>query len=159
MDKETAGTALALVTLVAVFAALQPILPTNPSRYSELGVLGPNMTIGSYPTSVAQGDIIQLYCYIANHEGTVTYYQVQVKLGNSATQVSNATAANAPEIFSHSVVLPDNGSSMFPVALGMNASGADQRLIFELWAYNVSSSQFAYTGLWNQLVINVTGGP
>lgn len=159
MDRETAATALALVALVAVFVALEPIIPTNQAGFSELGILGPNMIIGGYPTSITQGGVVKLYCYVGNHEGAVAYYQVLVKLGNGATQVSNTTSANAPEIRSYSFVLADNRSSTFPVTLTMNATGTNLRLIFELWAYNVSTSEFSYAGLWDQLIINVTGGP
>ena len=159
VDWETAATALALVALVAVFVALEPIIPTNQAGFSELGILGPNMIIGGYPTSVTQGGAVHLYCYVGNHEGTVAYYQVLVKLGNSATFVSNTTSADAPEILSYSLVLADNQSSIFPVTLAMNTTGTNLRLIFELWAYNISISQFAYTGLWDQLMFNVTGGP
>jgi len=159
LDRDTAATALALVTLIAVFAVMEPIIPANQVRFSELGVLGPNMTIGGYPTNVTQGGALRLYCYVGNHEGAVTYYQVMVKLGNSATFVSNATSADAPEIHSYSLVLADNKSTTFPVNLKLNTTGTNLRLIFELWTFDISSSQFAYTGLWNQLVINVTDGP
>jgi len=159
VDRETAATALALIALVAVFVALEPIIPTSQTGFSELGILGPNMIIGGYPTNVTQGGAVHLYCYVGNHEGEAAYYQVLVKLGNSATHVSNTTSANAPEIHSYSLILSDNKSSTFPVTLAMNTTGTNLRLIFELWAYNVSTSQFAYTGVWDQLMINVTGGP
>jgi uncharacterized membrane protein len=157
MHRDVAVTVLVLVTLIAVLAAVQPILPSNSERFSDLGVLGPNMAIGGYPTNVAQGAVVHLYVYVGNHERAVAYYQVVVKLGNSTTQVSNSTAADAPEIWSYSLILADNKSSTFPVALSMGTAGTNLRLIFELWSYNISSSQFTYTGLWDQLWINVTG--
>lgn len=159
MDRDIAVMGLVLVTAIAVFAALQPIMPTNAERFSVFGVLGPNMMIGDYPTNVTQGGLVHLFCYVGNDEGIVTYYQVAVKLGNNATQVSNSTAADAPQVSSYSLMLADNKSSTFPVALNMDTAGTNLRLIFELWSYDTSSSQFVYTGLWDQLWINVTGGP
>jgi len=156
MDKETATVALAVVTVLAVFAAVEPIIPANGQPFSELGVLGPGQTIGGYPTSVAEGSPIHLYGYIGNHEGVSSYYQLLVKVGNQTTQVSNSTFAQAPVIFTYSHVLANNESTTFPLTLTLASPGTNVRLIFELWSYDVSTSSYAYTGLWNQLFLNVT---
>jgi uncharacterized membrane protein len=156
MDKETASIALVLVTVLAVFAAVQPILPANSEAFSEIGVLGPSQTIGGYPTSVVAGSPIHLYGYIGNHEGVSSYYQFLVKVGNQTTQVSNSTYAQAPVILTYSRVLENNQSATFPLDLTLRSQGTNVRLIFELWSYDVTTSSYAYTGLWNQLFLNVT---
>jgi uncharacterized membrane protein len=156
MDKEAASIALVLVTIIAVFAAVQPILPANSQSFSELGVLGPNQTIGAYPTSVAEGSPFLLYGYIGDHMGASSLYQVLVKAGNQTTQVSNSTFAQAPVIFAYSRVLGNNQTTTFPMNLTLSSPGTDVRLIFELWSYDVANSSYAYTGLWNQLLLNVT---
>jgi len=156
MDKETASIALVLVTVLAVFAAVQPILPTNNQPFSELGILGPTRTIGGYPTSVVAGSPFLLYGYIGNHEGVSSFYQLLVKAGNQTTQISNSTYAQAPVIFTYSHVLANNQSTTFPLNLMLSSQGTNVRLIFELWSYNVTSSSYAYTGLWNQLFLSVT---
>lgn len=156
MDKETASIALVLITVLAVFAAIEPILPVNSQAFSEIGVLGPSQTIGGYPTSVVAGSPIVLYGYIGNHEGVSSYYQFLVKVGNQTTQISNSTYAQAPVIFTYSHVLENNQSTTFPMTLTLSNQGTDVRLIFELWSYNVTSSTYGYTGLWNQLFLNVT---
>jgi uncharacterized membrane protein len=156
LDKETATLALAVVTILAVFAAVSPLLPSNAEPFSELGVLGPTQQIGGYPTTLVVGQSFQLYTYVGNHEGLVSYYQVEVKAGNQSTVISNSTSANLPPILTHFVVLSDNSSTVFPVTLSMPTAGLNQRLIFELWMFNTTSSRFSYTGLWNQLWINVT---
>jgi uncharacterized membrane protein len=156
LDRETAGLALAVVTILAVLAAVYPILPTNNEPFSELGVLGPGEKIAGYPTSVAVGQQFTLYVYVGNHEGEANYYQVLVKEGNQATAISNSTAANLPPVLTNSLVLGDNSSSVFPVALSMSTAGLNQRLIFELWMFNPNTTTFDYTGLWNALWINVT---
>jgi uncharacterized membrane protein len=155
-DREAASVALVLVTILAVFVAIQPILPANTEPFSELGILGPNQVLGGYPTSVVAGTPFLLYGYIGDHEGVSGYYQYLVKAGNHTTQVSNSTYAQAPVIFSYSRVLENNQSATFPLTLTLTNPGTNVRLIFELWSYNVTSSSYGYTGLWNQLLINVT---
>src|SRR5487761_1736177 len=150
-NKETASIVLVLVTILAVFAVVQPLIPSNSQKFSELGVLGPNQTISGYPTSVTVGQQISLYGYVGNHLDEVSYYQVLVKLGNQSTQISNSTAASAPELAGYYQALANNQSWIFPINLRLNKNGINQRIIFELWIYNDTASGFTYTGLWNQL--------
>ena len=156
MDRETGVLALAVVTILAVFVAVCPIIPSNGETFSELGVLGPTQTISEYPTNVTVGQQFNLYVYVGNHQGMASYYQVLVKEGNQATVVSNSTAANLPPVLTQSLVLGDNSSTTFPVSLSMSTVGLNQRLIFELWMFNSTTANFAYTGLWNQLWLNVS---
>jgi len=145
-----------VVTILAVLAAVYPILPASSEPFSELGVLGPGQRIGGYPTLVAIRQQFTLYVYVGNHEGEANYYQVLVKEGNQATIISNSTDASLPPVLTNSVVLGDNSSTVFPVILSMSSVGLDQRLIFELWMFNSTSSSFGYTGLWNQIWLNVS---
>jgi uncharacterized membrane protein len=156
LDKETGVLALAVVTILAVLAAIYPILPANGENFSELGVLGPGQKIGGYPANVVIMRQFTLYAYVGNHEGEAEYYQVQVKEGNRATVVSNSTSANLPPVLTTSLVLGDNSSTVFPVTVSMTSAGLNQRLIFELWMFNSTSSSFGYTGLWNGIWLNVT---
>ena len=145
-----------MVTILAVFAAVSPLLPSNAERFSELGVLGPTQQIGGYPSTAVVGRSFLLYTYVGNHEGGVSYYQVLIKAGNQGTTISNSTSADIPVLQSHYIVLEDNSSSVFPITVAMPTAGLNQRLIFELWMFNSTTTQFAYTGLWNQIWINVT---
>jgi len=156
LDRDTAVLALAVVTMFAVLAAVYPIIPTYGEPFSELGVLGPGQVIGGYPTTVTAGQQFKLYVYVGNHEGIVGYYQVLVKEGNQGTVISNSTAANLPPVMSSSLVLEDNSSTTFPLTISMSTTGLNQRLIFELWMFNTTTTSFAYTGLWDQIWINVT---
>ena len=156
MDRETATLALAVVTMLAVLAAVYPILPSNGEAFSELGVLGPNQKIAGYPTNVAVGQQFTLFVYVGNHEGQAEYYQVMMKEGNQGTVVSNSTSAEIPAVQTNSLVLGDNSSTISPVSLSMHTAGDNQRLIFELWMLNSTTGSFAYTGLWAQLWMNVT---
>ena len=156
MDRETATIALVLITILAVLAAVYPLLPSNNEPFSELGVLGPTQKIGSYPTNLTVGQRVTLYGYLGDHEGEASYYMLVVKLGNTTTIVSNSTAASAPVILTRYQVLASNQTTTFPVSLSIGTAGTDDRLIFELWRFNTTTSQFYYTGLWNQLFVNVT---
>ena len=155
MDKGTATIALVLVASLAIFASVEPLFPANIVPFSELGMLGPNKTIGNYPTAVAAGSQFLLYGYVGNHEGRVSYYQFLVKLGNQTTTISNSTYAQAPIIFTGLRVLDNNQSTTFQVNITPSNPGTNLRVIFELWSYNVASSSYAYTGQWNQLFLNV----
>ena len=147
---------LAVVAMLSVLAAVYPILPSTGESFSELGVLGPGQKISGYPTSVSAGQQFTLYVYVGNHQGEAEYYQVLVKEGNSATVITNSTSADLPSVLTSPLVLDENSSAIFPVNLSMNTVGLNQRLIFELWMFNSTASSFGYTGLWNQIWINVT---
>src|SRR5713101_9046879 len=105
MDRETSTLALVLVTILAVFVAVQPLIPSYAEPFSELGILGRTKTLGGYPTNLISGQGFILYGYVGNHEGVVTYYKVIVKLGNQDTVVSNSTYANVPTLSAYSLVL------------------------------------------------------
>ena len=144
------------MTILLVFAIIEPMVPFNEQHFSELGVLGPNQQIGGYPSKVIVGQPILLFGFIGNHEGSIQLDRVLVKLGANSTIVSNSTAANAPIIYSYSRVLDQNQSYVFPINITLNNQGSYQRLIFELWDYNITVEGFQYTGIWAQLFINVT---
>ena len=144
------------MTILAVFAAVYPILPSNSKPFSELGTLGPDRKIGGYPNSVTASQPFLLYGYVGNHAGVTNYYEVLVKLGNRTTVISISTYANVPTIASHPLMLADNQTSIFAMKLSVGEAGTNVRLIFELWSFNVTTSQFGYAGLWNQLWVNVT---
>jgi uncharacterized membrane protein len=156
MNKQTATIILALITIVVVVAALTPLIPVKQHRFSELGILGPDMTIKGYPTSVVANQSFLLYGYVGNQEGNIEDYQLLVKIGNQATTVTNTTFANAPVIATYWRVLGNSETWLFPMNLSVNRSGTNTRIIFELWSYNVPNSGFEYTGLWNQILLNVT---
>jgi uncharacterized membrane protein len=157
MDKETATISLVLITIIAVFVTIQPLLPSNNEKFSELGILGSNQTIANYPTNIKVGQQFSLFGYIGDHEGAVDYYMLMIKLGNQSTIVTNSTAASGVQLLAtYPVILDDNQSTTFPIDMSLNQTGTNLKLIFELWSYNVTTSAFDYDGLWNQLYVNVT---
>jgi uncharacterized membrane protein len=156
MDKQSGSFLLAVLVILVLFGVVQPFFPFNVQHYSELGLLGPDGTVANFPTSLVAGHNVTLYGYVGNHEGSSEYYTLVVKLGNETTLVSNSSSAVAPMIANYSQIIGNNASYTFPMNLTISQPGQDQRLIFELWMYNVSQQQFAYSGLWNQLWLNVS---
>jgi uncharacterized membrane protein len=156
MNKRESTAVLLAITVLLMFSAVQPLIPASSHPFSELGILGPNKTLGSYPTRTVVGTPLLLYALIGNHEGVASYYQLLIKLGNQTVEANNSTAANAPVIFTTSVILNQNESVILPLNITIQQVGTNLRLIFELWSFNETSSQFAYTGDWNQLVLTVT---
>jgi uncharacterized membrane protein len=156
MDKAASTVILIAVTALLVFTAIQPVLPTTSQPFSELAVLGPHETTSGYPTNVTIGQSFTLNGYVGNHEGKVSYYQVLVKLGNQTTLLSSSNPAKAPIIFTESLILDTNQSVTFPMQLSLNQSGTNLKLIFELWSFNLAQSQFTYTGISDQLLLNST---
>ena len=145
---------LAIAVLVAFISVSGYLLPTNTGeQFSELGILGPNMKLGDYPSEVVASDTISLYGYVGNQMGTPTYYTVMVKLGNNQTQTN---PANIPAMQEFRQVLPNNGTWTFPVDITLTQVGTNQRIIFELWAYNQTTNLNQYQERWGQIWVNVT---
>jgi uncharacterized membrane protein len=157
MDKEVAAIGLVIITILTVYVIVQPIIPTNNQKFSEIGILGPQRSIANYPTLLTPANnSFTLYGYIGNHKGTVEFYRYVTKIGNASTFVSNTTSANAPILITYSYVLDDGQNITFPIHLTISETGLRLKLIFELWDYNSTIASFVYTGLWNQLWINAT---
>ena len=145
MNRQVGIAVLASITILIILATLQPLLPVREDKFSELGVLGPNQTIGSYPTHVTVRQLFLLYGFVGNHEGTVENYRLLVKLGNQSTPVTNATYAAAPVLATYWRIVDANQNWLFPMNLTINQPGTNAKLIFELWSYDLSASSFAYS--------------
>jgi uncharacterized membrane protein len=156
MNRQIGIIILMSITIIIVIAALAPLLPLREQRFSELGILGPDQTIKGYPTSVVVNQPFLLYGFVGNHEGNVENYQLLVKVGNRTTIVTNVTYANAPVVATYWHILRKSETWLFPMNLSVNHAGNNTRIIFELWSYDVPTSGFKYTGLWNQIWLNVT---
>jgi uncharacterized membrane protein len=122
--------------------------------FSELGILGPNMKLGDYPSNVMSGDEFDLFMYIGNYEGKTSYYRIYVKLGDSTLNVSDVEAYPGEILFEYDHVLIDETNHTEPLALSLMEPGVNQRLVLELHRYQ--NDGFRYDGIWTQLWINVT---
>lgn len=143
------------ITIIIAFFSVSPIiLPRNQGeQFSELGVLGPNMKLGDYPSQVVASDAVNLYVYVGNQMGSPIYYTIMVKLGNNDTQVNPAPIAPIQQF---SQIIPSNQTWTFPVNVTLTQPGLNQRIIFELYSYNQTLNQNQYQDVWGQVWLNVT---
>lgn len=145
---------LALTVIIALVATVPLFLPKGSSeQFSELGVLGPNMKIGDYPTQVVAGQPVAFFVYVGNQMGQPMYYEVMVKLGDNYT-ATNPAPMDPVQGFIR--VVPFNGTWTFPLNVTLTQAGLNQRILFELWIYNQTLSQLQYTERWGQVWLNVT---
>ena len=145
---------LGLTVIVAFFVAAPFLFPRGSTeQFSELGVLGPNMTLGDYPSEIVAGQTVNFYVYVGNQMARPMYYEVKIKLGDNMTSVGD-TSVTPVEQFND--VLPDNGTWTFPVNVTFAKPGLSQRVIFELWIFNDSVNQIQYNDRWGQVWLNVT---
>lgn len=145
---------IVITLFVAVFAVLPLFLPKHSGeQFSELGLLGPNLTLGDFPSQVVVGDSVHFVVYIGNHMGKPMYYRVLVKLGDNNTTVNPASTQAIQEF---DKVLPHTGALTFPVNITLTQPGLNQRIIFELWVYNETINQNQYHDRWVHVWLNVT---
>jgi uncharacterized membrane protein len=157
IDDQIKGALIAVLILMGLMASAQYYYSHDTSEpFPELGILGPNQKIADYPTSVIAGQNFTLYLYVGNHEGHVAYYNVLVKLGDNNSVVNENVSLNAPVIATYSMILMDNQTYLEPITLSLQNPGQNVRVVFELWEFNVSEFGFSYTGVYNQLYLNVS---
>lgn len=146
--------ALAITIILAFISVSGLIIPTGQGeQFSELGILGPNMKLGDYPSQIVASDTIHLYGYVGNQMGQPMYYTVMVKLGDNNTTVNPTSIA---PIQQYSQVIANNQSWTFPIDITITKTGTNQRILFELWIYNQTLNQNQYHNRWGQIWLNVT---
>jgi len=154
ISSEVWAVILAIVLVGVIFAVSQAIWARRVVEpFSELGVLGPHMKIGDYPSEIVAGDTFKLYIYVGNHMGKPMLYTVLVKLCNKTTSVDPAPVK---PMMSFTRALLDNETWIFPINVTLTDVGLNWRLVFELWAYNPDTDKVEYLGLSCWLWINVT---
>ena len=124
--------------------------------FSELGLLGQELKLGDYPREITLGESVDLYLYLGNHEGDLTYYRVLVKQGDQSMNVSDTTPYGGPVLAQFEHVLVDEYNITMPISIMVDAPGVNQRVVFELYKYNQESTGFSYDGIWVQLWMNIT---
>ena len=160
IDEEVKAVILAIVIVAGVFAVAQLAMAGRTVEpFSALGLLGPKKKIGDYPKNVLVNQSINLYLYVDNHEGHVSYYKIYAKIGNKTTTINENQSATAPILASYDVILPHGWNTTIPVSLSINKPMKNARLIFEMWIYDPEIRGFKYHGRWVQLWLNITAPP
>ena len=159
IDPEVSAVILALIVVIGVFAIAQVYVSGRVVEpFSEIGLLGPKMKIGDYPTEVVVGEKIKLYIYLGNHMGYPVWYVVFLKIGDRTTFINETVPANIEPVWSYEVLLDHNSNVTIPITLSLNKTGTNVRLIFELWTVS-ENGELAYHNRWVHLWINVTKPP
>jgi len=155
-DPEVFAVVLALIIVIGVFAIAQVYVSSRVVEpFSEIGLLGPKMKIGDYPTEVIVGEKFKLYIYLGNHMGYPMWYVVFLKIGNMTTFVNETVPANVEPVWCYEILLDHNSNITIPIVMSLNRTGTNVRLIFELWTIN-EHGELAYHNRWVHLWINVT---
>jgi hypothetical protein len=147
----------ALLVVIAVASVSYSYISGRPGeQFSQLGMLGPSQNLTDYPTEVVAGSTVNLYAYVGNNLGAPTWYSVLVKVGDNSTQVN---PDQEPSVTNIDQILLPNSNLTVPVNVTMVQTGINQRIIFELWEFNTTTGSFQYSGLWDQVWLNVTSAP
>jgi uncharacterized membrane protein len=125
--------------------------------FSELGLLGPEMKLGDYPRELLVGEGFDLFLYLGNHMGELSYYRVYAKLGDSGLNVSDSVPYGGRVVEEYEYVLVDEANVTLPISMSLGEAGLNRRLVFELHRFEGDS--FVYDGIWIQLWLNVTSPP
>ncbi len=130
-----------IVIIVAAIAAVVYITinPSPSERFTEFYILGPDGKAGAYPTNLTIGEDGTVIMGIANHEGSVTNYEVVVRLNNVTLKNETFKLGNKEE-------------KRIPFTFNSNQSGDGQRL--EFFLYKLPDTQQPYRSL--DLLINVS---
>jgi hypothetical protein len=153
-SKEVCAIILGATIIIAFFAVSQVYFAGRVTEpFSELGILGPTMQLGNYPTEIVAGQTVNLYAYVGNQMGSPIYYTVMVKLGDNTTIVNPSPIEPTLQF---EQILANNETWTFPVNVTLTQAGLNQRIIFELWTYNQTLNQNQYAQVWDQLWLNVT---
>jgi hypothetical protein len=153
-SQEVCAIILGATIIIAFFAVSQVYFAGRVTEpFSELGILGPTMQLGNYPTEIVAGQTVNLYAYVGNQMGSPIYYTVMVKLGDNTTIVNPSPIEPTLQF---EQILANNETWTFPVNVTLTQAGLNQRIIFELWTYNQTLNQNQYAQVWDQLWLNVT---
>jgi len=121
--------------------------------YSEIGILGANMMVGEYPSEPGPGENIGLTIYLGNYEGRLMYYTVLVKISD-AQENGGSVPLGTPALETYGAVVPHGENHTLQFQTRLYDIAADQRLVFELHAYNGETQSIEYTGRWCHLWLN-----
>jgi uncharacterized membrane protein len=158
IDDQITAVIIGLIVISSGVAAVQPYWNQRvPVSFNEFAVLGPNMTFAGYPQNVTVGQAFTLYLFIGNFEGLSQYYQVLAKAGNLMGVINTTNPYEGPVIAQYQVILQNGQNVTHPITISMPSAGNSQRLVFELWNCS-ETGDFAYTGRWVQLYMDVAPG-
>lgn len=117
--------------------------PKNGEHFTEFYIMGPNKTIGNYPTELIKGEKATIFVGIVNHEYRTVDYTMDVKLGNRSLPL--------PENQKH-ITLGHNMSWEEPVVFTPAVEGNGTKLEFLIFNETEKKTPYRNLHLW----VNVT---
>ena len=122
--------------------------------FSYISILNVN-GLSVFPKNVEAGDTLSFKIEIGNYESKPEYYKILIKVGDQTSNVTDLTPFNAPFLKSFERLVANNHNSTIKIDLVLVNEGINQRIIFELYKYDITYNLFTYYG-WNQVWMNVT---
>lgn len=164
MDEDTL---VSLGVIIAILAVSAGLINNWIGRTGEEGVLALYVLNEKgdtdprfYPGNVTAGEGFLLYVGVQNGNKDAINLRVEVKIGDFSTPPPTKTVPSSlSPLKSLEFTVSPRNTSTSPLELMLNETGLNRRIIFELYAYDAASGSYRYTGIWNQIWVNVTGPP
>lgn len=140
---------IALVIMSALVVQLVFLSPINAEKSSAIYYLDANKQTENFPTTVTLGESITLWVGVENQNDETLEYQVQIKRDDGTGPLNQSIV----DYFqSHEKTLDDEDIWEFEVNITINELGTN-RIIFELFIWNPTTTKYEYTGNWVNLSV------
>ncbi len=152
-DEEVLAVIAAIVVVFLVFFSFYPAISKYAIEpYAAIAFLGPNGTIGQYPSVVYPGEVINVSIYVYNGMGRPIWFVVYVFITNT-----NLTEPplNATPIMTLQRILLNNETWVQGINLSINNTGY-YRVFATLWMYDPNNLELKYLNTYVYLSLNVT---
>ena len=141
---------IAIVIIGALLVNLV-ITPAPNEKFSTIYYLDSEKQLDNIPKTVVLGEnsTFSLWVGVENHNDTTINYSVRVKYDDGKSTV-NPSPVESTESFEKLLVNEENWE--FPVTINIDQLGSN-RVIFELWFFNSTKTDWDYTGKWVNLSV------
>jgi len=142
---------VALVILGALLVYLVFFTPVEKEPFSAIYYLDSEKQTENIPKTVVLGEnsTFSLWVGVENQNDTTMDYLVRVKVDDGTGPV-NPSPVEPTESFERTLLNEEKWE--FPVTISIDQLGHN-RIIFELWFFNVTKNDWDYTGNWVNLSV------
>jgi len=141
------GIVLGLVILTGLFSFGYYILQVQPKEHFPiLLVLNSQGELGSYPTNLIPRENASVILLVKNYEGKPELFMIKVYLVNGSFNSTIGTYYN---------IVNYKGEWKQLILFSINNTGI-YKIQFFLYNYDINSNTFRYTGIFTQLIVNVS---
>ncbi|BCU69053.1 DUF1616 domain-containing protein [Stygiolobus caldivivus] len=141
------GIFLGLIILAGLFSFGYYVLQVQPKeQFPIMLLLNAQGSLGNYPTSLIPGENTSVIVLVKNYEGKPELFMIKVYLVNSSSNITIGTYYNI-------VQYKGEWEQLIPFSI---KDQGQYKVQFFLYYYDISSSSFRYTGVFTQLLVNVS---